>query len=145
MNIIQEFSKKKIRLRRTEPIASTVYSYFVTVLTAIEKEEKRKVTEDDVITVAQSASKKLISALENIPKNSELYNLYISEIVIYKTFLPKMADDALVEKFITAIIINLPEDQRNSRSFGKVIQAMRREFGQTVDMGKVSLMIKEKL
>lgn len=69
----------------------------------------------------------------------------IIEIGIYEEFLPEMATEDDIRRKISNSVASLSEDQRNMKSMGRVVGELKRTFGDSVDMGLASKLIKEAL
>lgn len=142
MSIIKEFSKEKIKLRKSNPVKSAVLASLIGGLQSIEKTENRESFMDDVIRLAKSSVKKLSSVVEDIPHSSDLYKRYTAEIKIYKSFLPEMVDEKELEIFIMEVATNLPENLKGNKGFGLIVKEIKEKYGEAVDMKQASNIIK---
>ena len=139
---IKELQNEKIKIRKTDLTRSIVLGNLVEGAKKIAKEEHREPNDNDIVTTAKKIIKTLSKTLDDIT-NKSLKNSYIREIEICKEFLPKMADENEVIKFIDEKISVL--DNKSMKNMGTIIKSVKEKFGETVDMGFVSKIVKEKL
>jgi uncharacterized protein YqeY len=108
--------------------------------------DSRKEIDDDLCI---SCIKKLIKQNEETLKfipNGE--NLYLQdkceiEIEIWRLYLPKMLDEKETVEAVESLIKEL--NITSIKQMGQVMGELKKKYGQTIDMGIVSKIVKEKL
>ena len=138
---VQELQKAKIMIRREDPFRATVYGGILDVAGKIAKLENREITESDVITGVKKNIKNLSSTIDLV-KEGEIVEQYKKEIKILLEFLPEEIDDEILINKIRELTKDM---EKSMKSMGKVIGLVKKEFGDSVDMSKVSKFVKEEL
>lgn len=97
----------------------------------------RKHTADEAYTIGQ---------LENVlyPMDAYIRNAQ-DEYDIYEEFLPTMVSEGIIVGFITVAIDGMDESQRNMKAMGRLIGEIKKTYGDTVDMGMASKLVKKAL
>jgi uncharacterized protein YqeY len=108
--------------------------------------DSRKEIDDDLCI---SCIKKLIKQNEETLKFIENgKNLYLQdkceiEIEIWRLYLPKMLDEKETVEAVESLIKEL--NITSIKQMGQVMGELKKKYGQTIDMGIVSKIVKEKL
>jgi hypothetical protein len=104
-----------------------------------------EIPEDKIITMLRGMIKSRKESIELYEKGNrpELVAKEQAEIIVIERFLPAEINGDVLEKAIDTTIATL--NATSPKDMGKVIAAIKAQFGNTLDFAKVSQMIKSKL
>lgn len=113
---------------------------------ALAKKELREVSDSDLIQAARRMIKDLRGNLELATKadRQDVISSTQVEILILEEIVPSQ-DNVAIGAHIDALIADIPAEQRNAKSMGRIIGSVRKTFGNDLDMSEVSSLIKERL
>lgn len=141
---IQQLQKEKILSRKTNKIRSATLGIILDSAKKIAKEDNRDATEADIMTAAKRNIKALSKTINELG-SGDLVDRYKAEIAVCEEFLPVMVDEATLSYKIKNIVMEMSEDQRNIKAMGRVMGAIKKEYGDAVDMAVVSRIVKKVL
>lgn len=108
-------------------------------------EKKHELSDDEVLAVIKREVKKRKSTLDEYIKlgREEAGASLNDEIAILNEYLPEELSDEEVEQ----IVLKAIEDNSPAtiKEMGKIIKAIKEQYGTSIDMGKVSKLVKEHL
>lgn len=115
---------------------------------AIQLEEinkKKKLEDDDVIAIISKQIKMRKESIEEFKKANrvDLIEQTESEITILNEYLPEQISDEELTKIITDVIVKV--DAKVASDMGKIMKELIPLIKGKADMGKVNMIIKEKL
>lgn len=115
---------------------------------AIQLEEinkKKKLEDDDVIAIISKQIKMRKESIEEFKKANrvDLIEQAESEITILNEYLPEQLSDEDLTKIITEVIVKV--DAKVASDMGKIMKELIPLIKGKADMGKVNMIIKEKL
>lgn len=115
---------------------------------AIQLEEinkKKKLEDDDVIAIISKQIKMRKESIEEFKKANrvDLIERAESEITILNEYLPEQLGDEDLTKIITEVIVKV--DAKVASDMGKIMKELVPLIKGKADMGKVNMIIKEKL
>lgn len=115
---------------------------------AIQLEEinkKKKLEDDDVIAIISKQIKMAKESIEEFKKanRSDLIEKIEVELVILSRYLPVQLSDEELSKIVINVIAEV--DAKGSNDMGKIMKELIPLIKGKADMGKVNLIIKEKL
>ncbi|MEM9623643.1 MAG: GatB/YqeY domain-containing protein [Pseudomonadota bacterium] len=114
-------------------------------LKRVEVDERRELSNDDVLAILTRMVKQRKDALQQFraAERNDLAEQEAYEISLIETFLPAQLDDdalgALIEQCIETA------GAEGMQDMGKVMAALKQAAGNQVDMGKASALVKAKL
>jgi len=104
----------------------------------------RETTDSEIVSYCKKCIKNNDNTINTI-NNKELSEKYSKENEYLKTLLPEEVSDDVVHECIKSIIDNTPESERNMRLIGKIMQTLKKQYGDTLNSGKASTFIKKLL
>jgi uncharacterized protein YqeY len=107
--------------------------------------KKRNLEDDEVIAIVSKQIKMRKESIEEFKKanRTDLIEKTESEIVILNKYLPEQLSDEELSKIIDEIIVKV--EAKNDKDMGKIMKELAPLVKGKADMGKVNMMIKEKL
>ena len=111
----------------------------------IEVDERKELTDDDVIAVIQKQIKQRNDAAAQYKDagRDELYDKEMAEIAVFETYLPAQLDDAELESAVKAIIEKTGAS--SMKDMGKVMGAASKELAGQADGKRISGCVKQLL
>lgn len=143
MKTINELTKESMQIRTSDPVRSTVYKMLVADAKKIAKEATREAVEDDLLAAARRQVKETENAVDLIRKGGGDVAKYEAELAVLREFLPPALDEAAIAAAVDAAVAALPEAERNKKSMGKLMAALKDRPG--MDMKIASRLIGQKL
>jgi uncharacterized protein YqeY len=107
--------------------------------------KKRNLEDDEVIAIVSKQIKMRKESIEEFKKanRTDLIEKTESEIVILNKYLPEQLSDEELSKIIDEIIVKV--EAKNDKDMGKIMKELAPLVKGKADMGKVNMIIKEKL
>lgn len=133
-NVIQNLKKKSIEFRKAKhPLAFSV-TYVLSEIEKIGKNNGNRPTTDEE---AEKYLQKLVPVIE---QNLKLRSDAIAqmEVDFYKEFLPQMASEDDLEKFL----FEAYGDKFSQIDIGSIMKEIKKKFGNTIDMKMASTYVK---
>lgn len=134
---IQELRKTMMLAKKTDPEKSTVLGMLLAAAQKIAKSDgNRDPIEQDILAAAK---RELKMAHQSIDAGIDVGNT----VAILEVFIPKTKSAEDTKAIVDALIAELPE--KNPKLMGKVVGSLKKEYGDTLDMGIASQMVKDAL
>jgi uncharacterized protein YqeY len=127
MNIL-ELQKERILCRAEDPDRSRVLGNLIDHAKKIAKEEQRNATDADIVTSAKRVVKALSGVLDQLMPTDALYQQYAIEVDILDKFIPEPPSHEEVEVAVKLLIDGLPSEERNLKSMGLIMKALKIRF-----------------
>lgn len=111
-------------------------------LKQIEVDERKELSDDDVIAIIQKQIKQRNDAASQYKEagRDELYEKEMAEIAIFETYLPAQLDDTELESAVKAIIEKVGAS--SMKDMGKVMGAATKELAGQADGKRISTCVK---
>ena len=102
-------------------------------------------TDEEVITVVKREVKKRNASIEEYTKYNkmEVVNDLQKEVEIMSVYLPPELSDEELEKAVSEIIDEIKPE--SIKDMGRIMKELTNKYGSSIDMGKASKLVKEKL
>ena len=142
MKTINELIKESMVIRNTDPVRSKVLKMLIGDAKKIAKEAQREATEADLLATARRQVKETENAIGLIQQGGGNTDEYQAELVVLRSFLPPSLDEAAIAVAVDAAIETLPVEERNKKSMGKIMAALKDIVG--MDMKVASALIGQK-
>ena len=134
---IKELRKAMMLAKKTDPEKSTVLAMLLDATQKIAKSDgNREANEKDLLVAAK---RELKMAHQSIDAGIDVGNT----VEILQVFIPETKSAEETKVIVDALIAELPE--KNPKLMGKVMGSLKKEYGDTMDMGIASQMVKEAL
>ncbi len=123
--------------KKTDSEKSTVLAMLLDAAQKLAKADKnREVEEKDILAAAK---RELKMAHQSKDAGIDVGNT----IAILEVFIPKTMSPEETKAIVEALVAALPE--KNPQLMGKVMGSLKKEYGEQIDMGIASKMVKEAL
>ena len=134
---IQELRKTMMLAKKTDPEKSTVLGMLLAAAQKIAKSDgNRDPIEQDILAAAK---RELKMAQQSIDAGIDVGNT----VAILEVFIPKTKSAEETKTIVDALVAELPE--KNPKLMGKVMGSLKKEYGDELDMGIASQMVKDAL
>ncbi|MEN8199735.1 MAG: GatB/YqeY domain-containing protein [Thermodesulfobacteriota bacterium] len=134
---IKELRKTMMLAKKTDPEKSTILAMLLDATQKIAKGDgNREANEKDLLAAAK---RELKMANQSKEAGIDIGNT----IEILEVFIPKTKGAEETKAIIEAIVAELPE--KNPKLMGQVMGRLKKEYGDELDMGMASQMVKEAL
>ena len=134
---IQELRRTMMLAKKTDPEKSTVLAMLLDATQKLAKADGNRAPEEKDLLAA--AKRELKMANQSLEAGIDVGNT----ITILEVFLPKTKSAEETKTIVEALIATLPE--KNPKLMGKVMGNLKQEYGEELDMGIASQMVKEAL
>lgn len=126
-------------MKSNNTVKRDALKYLKSNIQRVAKDSKTEENDDMCVSVAKKLIKQNIDAIELVNNKESL----MVENEFWKEYLPRILSvdetTSAVEKFI------VETGASSMRDMGKVMGALKQEYGQTMDMGVASQIVKERL
>ncbi len=123
--------------KKTDPKKSTILAMLLDAAQKLAKNDgNRETTEKDVLAAAK---RELKMAKQSVEAGIDVGNA----IEILEAFIPKTLSPEETQKIVDAVVTNLPE--KNPKLIGMVMGTLKKEYGEKLNMGIASQMVKAAL
>ena len=143
MKSISELTKEAMVIRNSDPVRSKVLKMLVGDAKKVAKEENREATEADLLATARRQVKETENAIGLIKQGGGDTAEYEAELVILRTFLPPVLDEAAITSAVDRVLESLPAEERNKKSMGRIMGLLKEIEG--MDMKVASACLGKKL
>ena len=134
---IQELRKTMMLAKKTDPEKSTILGMLLDAAQKLAKSDgNRDPIEQDILAAAK---RELKMANQSIDAGIDVGNT----VAILEVFIPKTKSAEETKSIVDALIAELPE--KNPKLMGKVMGSLKKEYGEKLDMGIASQMVKDAL
>ena len=134
---IKELRKTMMLAKKTDPEKSTILAMLLDATQKIAKSDgNREANEKDLLAAAK---RELKLAQQSIDAGIDVGNT----VEILQVFIPETKSEEETKAIVDALIAELPE--KNPKLMGKVMGSLKKEYGDSMDMGIASQMVKEAL
>ncbi len=134
---IQELRKTMMLAKKTDPEKSGVLAMLLDAAQKLAKNDgNREVEEKDILAAAK---RELKMAHQSKDAGIDTGNT----ISILQAFIPKTKSVEETQAIVDALVAELPE--KNPQLMGKVMGSLKKEYGEQLDMGIASQMVKKAL
>jgi len=134
---IKELRKTMMLAKKTDPEKSTILAMLLDATQKLAKADgNREANEKDLLAAAK---RELKMAHQSVDAGIEVGNT----VVILQVFIPETKGAEETKAIVDTLIAELPE--KNPKLMGKVMGILKKEYGDTMDMGIASQMVKEAL
>lgn len=133
----KELRKEMMLAKKTDPKKSTILAMLLDAAQKIAKNDGNRETSEHDILVA--AKKELKMANQSIEAGIDVGNA----VEILEVFIPKTMTPDETQQIVDAIVAGLPE--KNPKHIGLVMGTLKKEYGEKLNMGIASQMVKEAL
>ena len=134
---IKELRKTMMLAKKTDPEKSTILAMLLDATQKLAKADgNREPEEKDLLAAAKRELKMAHQSLDagiDVGKTVE----------ILEVFIPKTKSPEETQKIVGALIAELPE--KKPKLMGKVMGSLKKEYGDELDMGIASQMVKDAL
>jgi len=140
---INEAVKASMKAREKQKTATL--RLITSAIKQIEVDERRELSDDDVIAVLTKMVKQRRESIEQFTKGNrpELVEIEEAELVIIKAYLPEPLSEAEIDELITKAIAD--SGAQTIKDMGKVMGILKPQLQGRAEMGPVSGKIKAKL
>ena len=140
---IESDAKIALKARQTERVG--VLRLILAAIKQVEIDEKKDLTETDLVTVLQKMVKQRRESIKQFEKagRTDLSRIEEKEIEVVEHYLPNMLADAEIK-----VIIENVKAQINATSIkdmGIMMAELKKQLGGKADMAAVSLLVKQHL
>ncbi len=136
---IKELRKTMMLSKKTDPEKSTILAMLLDATQKIAKSDgNREANENDLLTAAKRELKMAHQSIEagiDVGKTVE----------ILKVFIPETKSGEQTKAIVDALIAEVPEEERNPKLIGVIMGRLKKEYGDAMDMGIASQMVKKTL
>ncbi len=123
--------------KKTDPEKSTVLAMLLDAAQKIAKADgNRQANEKDILAAAK---RELKMAHQSIDAGIDVGNT----VAILEVFIPETRSPEETAAIVTGIVAELPE--KNPQLMGQVMGRLKKEYGETLDMGLASQLVKKAL
>ncbi len=134
---IKELRKEMMLAKKTNPEKSTVLAMLLDATQKIAKSDgNREANEKDLLAAAKREMK---MATQSIDAGIDVGNT----VQILEVFIPATKSPEETQAIVDGIIADLPE--KNPKLIGQVMGTLKKEYGEKLDMGIASQMVKQAL
>ena len=134
---IKELRKTMMLAKKTDPEKSTILAMLLDATQKLAKSDgNREANEKDLLAAAK---RELKMAHQSIDAGIDMGNT----VEILQVFIPKTKSEEETKTIVDALIAELPE--KNPKLMGKVMGSLKKEYGDTMDMGIAAQMVKDAL
>ena len=134
---IKALRKEMMLAKKTDPNKSTVLAMLLDAAQKIAKNDgNRETNEKDILAAAK---RELKMAHQSMEAGIDVGNA----VEILEAFIPKTLSPEETQKIIDTIVADLPE--KNPKMMGMVMGTLKKEYGEKLNMGVASQMVKEAL
>jgi uncharacterized protein len=134
---IKELRKNMMLAKKTDPEKSTILGMLLDATLKLAKADgNREADEKDLLAAAK---RELKMAHQSIEAGIDVGNT----VEILQVFIPETKSAEDTKAIIDALVAELPE--KNPKLMGKVMGSLKKEYGDAMDMGIASQMVKEAL
>ena len=134
---IKELRKTMMLAKKTDPEKSIILAMLLDATQKLAKADgNREPKEKDLLTAAK---RELKMAHQSLDAGIDVGNT----VEILEVFIPKTKSLEETQKIVDALIGELPE--KNPKLMGKVMGSLKKEYGDELDMGIASQMVKNAL
>jgi uncharacterized protein YqeY len=139
--MISKIKAEQLNARKTKnKFKTSVLTALLSEIVAIGKNDgNRETTESEAINVIKKFKKNIQENIKLITDEEKIETLK-NEIFIYDSFLPKQLSENEISIAIDKVLSSL-----DNPNMGMVIGKMKKEYGDQLDMGLTSKLVKEKL
>ena len=144
MELLERIEKDfKQALLNQDKVGLGVLRMLKTAVKNKEIELGKELSEEDLFKVLKNEVKKRKEAIDNYKQGGriELADKEAGEIRVLENYLPEEMSDKELEAKVIVVVEDLSEEDKSN--FGKVIGAVMKELGGSVDGGRVSAMVKK--
>jgi uncharacterized protein YqeY len=134
---IKELRKAMMLAKKTDPEKSTILAMLLDATQKMAKADGNRNPEEKDLLAA--AKRELKMAQQSIDAGIDVGNT----VEILQVFIPETKSPEETKAIIDALIAELPE--KNPKLMGKVMGILKKEYGDALDMGIASQMVKEAL
>ncbi len=134
---IKELRKAMMLAKKTDPEKSTVLAMLLDATQKLAKADGNREPEEKDLLIA--AKRELKMAHQSLDAGIDVGNT----VEILEVFIPKTKSPEETQKIVTALIDELSE--KNPKLMGKVMGSLKKEYGDELDMGSASQMVKDAL
>ncbi len=134
---IKELRKAMMLAKKTDPEKSTVLAMLLDATQKLAKADGNREPEEKDLLIA--AKRELKMAHQSLDAGIDVGNT----VEILEVFIPKTKSPEETQKIVTALIDELSE--KNPKLMGKVMGSLKKEYGDELDMGIASQMVKDAL
>jgi uncharacterized protein len=135
--IIKELRKTMMLAKKTDPEKSTILAMLLDATQKLAKADGNR--EPDEKDLLAAAKRELKMANQSLEAGIDIGNT----IKILKVFLPETKSAEETKSIVEALVATLPE--KNPKLMGKVMGSLKKEYGEKLDMGIASQMVKDAL
>jgi uncharacterized protein len=134
---IKELRKTMMLAKKTDPEKSTILAMLLDATQKLAKADGNR--EPDEKDLLAAAKRELKMAHQSIEAGIDVGNA----VEVLQVFIPETKSPEETKAIVDALIAELPE--KNPKLMGKVMGSLKKEYGDTLDMGIASQMVKEAL
>jgi len=134
---IKELRKTMMLAKKTDPEKSTVLAMLLDATQKLAKADGNREPEEKDLLAA--AKRELKMANQSLEAGIDVGNT----IQILEVFLPTTKSAEETQTIVDALVATLPE--KNPQLMGKVMGGLKKEYGEELDMGMASQMVKDAL
>jgi len=134
---IKELRKNMMLAKKGDPEKSVVLAMLLDAAQKLAKADGNRDPEEKDLLAA--AKRELKMAHQSIDAGIDVGNT----VSILEVFIPKTKSVAETQSIVDALIVELPE--KNPNLMGKVMGSLKKEYGDKLDMGIASKMVKDAL
>ncbi len=134
---IQTLRREMMLAKKTDPKKSTILAMLLDAAQKLAKNDgNRETTEKDVLAAAK---RELKMARQSIDAGIDVGDA----VEILEAFIPKTMSAEETQKIVDAVVADLPE--KNPKRIGMVMGTLKKEYGEKLNMGIASQMVKAAL
>jgi len=134
---IKELRKIMMLAKKTDPEKSTILAMLLDATQKLAKADGNREPEEKDLLAA--AKRELKMANQSLEAGIDIGNT----IKILEVFIPKTKSAEETKSIVEALVATLPE--KNPKLMGKVMGSLKKEYGEKLDMGIASQMVKDAL
>ena len=134
---IKELRKTMMLAKKTDPEKSTILAMLLDAAQKLAKSDGNRAPEEKDLLAA--AKRELKMAHQSIDAGIDVGNT----VAILEVFIPKTKGVEETPAIVDALIAELPE--KNPKFMGKVMGSLKKGYGDELDMGIASKMVKDAL
>ena len=134
---IKELRKTMMLAKKTDPEKSTVLAMLLDAAQKLAKSDGNRAPEEKDLLAA--AKRELKMAHQSMDAGIDVGNT----VEILEVFIPQTKSPDETKAIVEELIAELPE--KNPKLMGKVMGSLKKEYGDELDMGLASQMVKEAL
>jgi uncharacterized protein len=146
MSLIEKIKKDKITaMKARDSVAKSILVVVQSDVESASKTSGKEITDEDVIRVAKKLFGKNVEAIQIGESSGRDVTKLVTENEILSEFIPSVLDVTATKAAVDAEISKLSDDQRNKKSMGNVMGALKAKFASKLDMSLAQPMVAKAL